>query len=79
MSLKDKTQMKDKYVNSIIHGDALQILSNLDTNSIDLILTDPPYFLDKMDNSWDEKKVASTKYHGSGKKFRKKIYRNRYK
>ena len=55
--------MNGEYLNTIIHGDTLQVLSGLEDNSIDLVLTDPPYFLDKMDNGWDEKKVASTKYH----------------
>ncbi len=55
--------MNGEYLDKIIHGDSLQILSEFDDNSIDLALTDPPYFLDKMDNGWDEKKVASTKYH----------------
>ena len=55
--------MNGEYLNNITNGDALQILPMLDSNSIDLVLTDPPYFLDKMDNRWDEKKVASTKYH----------------
>lgn len=63
MNLKEKTQMNGKYLNKIIHGDALKVLFMFNDNSIDLVLTDPPYFLDKMDNSWDEKKVASTKYH----------------
>ena len=55
--------MNDEYLNKIIHGDSLQILAEIDAGSIDLVLTDPPYFLDKMDDRWDEKKVASTKYH----------------
>lgn len=56
-------RMSGEYLNKIIHGDSLRVLSMLDNNSIDLVLTDPPYFLDKMDDRWDEKKVASTKYH----------------
>lgn len=55
--------MSGEYLNKIIHGDTLQVLSTIDNNSIDLVLTDPPYFLDKMDDRWDEKKVGSTKYH----------------
>ena len=50
--------MNGEFLNKIIHGDALQGISKLKSNSIDLVLTDPPYFLDKMDNSWDVKKVA---------------------
>ena len=55
--------MNETYLNKIINEDALKVLSMLADNSVDLVLTDPPYFLDKMDDSWDEKKVASTKYH----------------
>ena len=50
-----------KYINKIAHDDALNVLSKLKSNSIDIILTDPPYFLDKMDNNWSTKKVKSPK------------------
>ncbi len=55
--------MSETYLNKIINEDALKALPALAENSIDLVLTDPPYFLDKMDDRWDEKRVASTKYH----------------
>jgi len=45
-------------INKIITGDALEVLSKIEDNSIDLILTDPPYFLDKMDNNWTHKNVS---------------------
>ena len=85
MNLKEQTQMNEAYLNKIINEDALKSLSMLDENSIDLILTDPPYFLDKMDDRWDEKKVASTKYHHvvkslpAGMKFDKEQGKNFYK
>ncbi|MEA3272631.1 MAG: site-specific DNA-methyltransferase [Patescibacteria group bacterium] len=44
-------------MNKIILGDALSVLKEIDANSVDLVLTDPPYFLDKLDNNWTEKKV----------------------
>lgn len=47
----------DKFLDKVICGDALQVLSELPSNSIDIVLTDPPYFLDKLDNGWDIKKV----------------------
>lgn len=47
-------------LNQVICGDSLEVMKNLDDNSIDVVLTDPPYFLDKMDNNWEYKKVAST-------------------
>ncbi len=36
-----------KYLNSIQHQDILDFLKQLPDNTIDLVLTDPPYFLDK--------------------------------
>ena len=50
-----------KYINTIIHDDALNFLPKLKDNSIDIVLTDPPYFLDKMDHNWNAKKVKSPK------------------
>lgn len=50
---------KNKLLNKIILGDALDILKQIDDESIDLVLTDPPYFLDKLDNNWNHEKVAN--------------------
>lgn len=55
--------MNGKYLNQIIYGNAQEVLSHIQNNSIDLVLTDPPYFLDKLDDRWDEKKVADTRNH----------------
>lgn len=56
--------MKNKeFINKIICADALKALSKLESGSIDIVLTDPPYFLDKMDNNWDHKKVVSQDNH----------------
>ena len=49
----------DKFINKIILGDAEKILPEIVDNSIDLVLTDPPYFLDKMDNGWDPEMVST--------------------
>lgn len=54
--------MKNEMINQIIWGDARVILPTIESNSVDLVLTDPPYFLDKMDNNWKHETVASTKY-----------------
>jgi len=48
-------------LNKIILGDALEILPEIEEDSIDVVLTDPPYFLDKLDNSWETKKVHNKK------------------
>lgn len=73
-----------KNLNQIILGDALQILPQLEANSIDIVLTDPPYFLDKLDNNWDYKKVNNIKNLGvvrslpAGMKFDKQQGKNFY-
>jgi len=53
--------MKNNYINNLILGDVTDVLSRIEDNSIDIILTDPPYFLDKLDNNWDYKNVNSGK------------------
>jgi site-specific DNA-methyltransferase (adenine-specific) len=61
----------------IINGDALEALKELGNNSVELIVADPPYCLDKLDNFWDISKIASIKNMGvvtslpSGMKFDK--------
>ena len=52
--------MKNKaFVNKIICADTLELLPQLENNSVDVVLTDPPYFLDKLDNRWSEEKVSN--------------------
>lgn len=48
-----------KFLNKIICADTLELFSQIESNSIDVVLTDPPYFLDKLDNNWDYEKVSS--------------------
>lgn len=50
--------MKVELLNKIIVGDALNLLDDLEDNSVDVVLTDPPYFLDKLDNEWSQSKVS---------------------
>ncbi len=50
-----------KFINKIICADALALLPQIEENSIDLVLTDPPYFLDKMDDSWQHAVVNNNK------------------
>lgn len=50
-------------MNKIILGDARNVLKKLEDNSIDTCLTDPPYFLDKLDNEWNHENVSSKKNH----------------
>ena len=42
---------------TIYHGDCLSVLPELPDNSVDMVLTDPPYFKvkgDAWDNQWDK-------------------------
>jgi len=50
-----------KYINKIVCADAIDFLPKLTDSSVDLVLTDPPYFLDKLDNNWSHKKVSNKK------------------
>lgn len=49
-----------KFLNQIVCTDVLELLPQIEDNSIDLVLTDPPYFLDKMDNNWKHEIVHNT-------------------
>jgi site-specific DNA-methyltransferase (adenine-specific) len=52
--------MKNKdFVNKIICADTIKLLPRIEDNSIDIVLTDPPYFLDKLDNNWDHEAVSN--------------------
>ncbi len=41
--------------------DCREGLDCLPENSIDLVVTDPPYFLDRMDSGWDDRSLARSK------------------
>ena len=54
--------MKNKnLINKIIHDDCFNAFKKIEDSSIDVVITDPPYFLDKLDNGWDTKKINQTK------------------
>lgn len=59
-----KKNMKDNLkniLNKIHFKDAFELMSEIPDNSIDLVLTDPPYFLDKLDNEWNHQKISEDK------------------
>ena len=47
----------DKYINQIINADCLDILKQLPDKSIDLVLTDPPYNISKLNDNGDRSKL----------------------
>jgi site-specific DNA-methyltransferase (adenine-specific) len=50
----------------ILTGDCMALLLDLPDASVDLVLTDPPYFLDKMENDWEHDTVHDRKYQEKG-------------
>jgi len=68
----------------LINDDCLKYLEKLEDNSIDCVITDPPYFIDKLDSSWSAKEVAAEKPNShikhlpKGMKFDKEQIKNLY-
>ena len=49
----------EKHINTVIQGNCLERLKELEENSIDSIVTDPPYELGFMGKSWDNTGIAN--------------------
>lgn len=68
----------------IIHNDCMEELKKLEDNSIDCVITDPPYFIDKLDNKWssvdvkNDVKNSHIKHLPKGMKFDKAQVKNLY-
>lgn len=45
---------EENEMNKIINGDCIEVMKGFDENSIDCIVTDPPYGLNFMGKSWDK-------------------------
>jgi len=67
----------------LLNGDCLELMKSLPDNSIDLVITDPPYFIDGMGSNWNvsdlENKESKSKVIGGlpvGMKFNPKQGRN---
>lgn len=56
---KEKSAVKEWPTGRIFRGDCREVLPTLKSNSVDLILTDPPYFIDGMGDDWDRTKLES--------------------
>lgn len=44
----------DDYINKVICGDSLEVMKGIPDNSVDLVLTDPPYGYSFMGKDWDK-------------------------
>tara|TARA_B100000575_G_C23136848_1_gene660625 strand:- start:272 stop:1192 length:921 start_codon:yes stop_codon:yes gene_type:complete len=68
----------------VLNNDCLEELKKLEDNSIDCVITDPPYFIDKLDNSWSSKDISNDKKNShikhlpKGMKFDKNQVKNLY-
>ncbi len=54
----ENVQGIDKFINQILHGNSLEVLKTLEDNSVDSIVTDPPYELGFMGKKWDSTGIA---------------------
>ncbi len=68
----------------ILNNDCMVELEKLTDNSIDCVITDPPYFIDKLDNNWSSDKLkkdiknSHIKHLPKGMKFDKSQVKNLY-
>lgn len=68
----------------IVHGDCLKELEKLPDNSIDCVITDPPYFIDGLDDKWspdaidNDKKNSHITHLPKGMKFDKSQVKKLY-
>ena len=65
---------------SLLKGDCLKIINSLENNSLDLIITDPPYFIGTLTNKWKNAKNANSHitHLPRGMKFSRKQTENLY-
>ena len=55
IEVADINESPDRIV--ILNADCMVELNKLQDNSIDCVITDPPYFIDKLDNNWSSSKI----------------------
>ena len=53
---------QDKSV--LLLGDCLELMADMPANSVHLIVTDPPYFLDRLDKNWDVNSLKANQKRG---------------
>ena len=52
LSILEKQEMDDLQINTIIHGDCVEVMKNIPDNSFDIAIADPPYNVSKGGN-WE--------------------------
>lgn len=90
--IKEKKKSKDSDAKilqiqtqiQLYNNDCIKQLAEFEDNTIDCVITDPPYFIDKLDNNWssteikDDKKNSHIKHLPKGMKFDKAQVKNLY-
>jgi DNA modification methylase len=49
--MQAQTTVQNRFINSIMQGDCIQVMRQMPVNSVDFILTDPPYLVNYRDRS----------------------------
>ena len=80
----EKDNKKHVHIPIILNNNCLIELAKLEDNSIDCVITDPPYFIDKLDNNWSPNVINNNlnnshiKHLPKGMKFNKSQVKNLY-
>lgn len=76
--MEKKNNINNEVKIKLLNNDCLKELENIKDETIDCIITDPPYFIDKLDNNWSSEKIKKDKKNShikhlpKGMKFDKK-------
>ncbi|MGD0732980.1 MAG: DNA methyltransferase [Terracidiphilus sp.] len=49
--MQAQTAVQNRFINSVMQGDCIQVMRQMPANSVDFILTDPPYLVNYRDRS----------------------------
>ena len=49
--MQTQATIKNRFINTITHGDCIQVMRQMPANSVDFILTDPPYLVNYKDRT----------------------------
>lgn len=47
----------DEMLNTVSYGECIEMMTKIPTNSIDMVCTDPPYFLDGLGSDWNKESL----------------------
>ncbi len=53
------TTALDEMLNRVTYGDCIVMMKRIPTGSVDMVCTDPPYFLDGLGSDWNKESLDS--------------------